>query len=26
VCAVQVWDLCKRVEHRWTDLHHLAGR
>ena len=24
VCFVQVWDLCKRVEHVWTDLHSLA--
>ena len=25
VCFVQVWDLCKRVEHVWTDLHSLAN-
>ena len=25
VCFVQVWDLCKRVEHVWTNIHTLAG-
>ena len=25
VCFDQVWDLCKRVEHVWTDIHTLAG-
>ena len=25
VCFVQVWDLCKRVEHVWADIHSLAG-
>ena len=25
VCFVQIWDLCKRVEHVWSDLHALAG-
>jgi hypothetical protein len=25
VCFVQVWDLCKRIEHVWTNVHVLAG-
>jgi hypothetical protein len=24
VCFLQVWELCKRIEHVWTDLHTLA--